>query len=142
MGLLDRLFGKKTTEPAAPAAPPAAKAPAKPATKDWQDESGVPQELAASEVNARLKGANPPVLLDVREEFEREQHGYIPGSLHISMNDIQGRQHELDPTKPVIVYCASGMRSMEVGAFLLTQGFKDVANLNGGFNAWTGERTK
>ena len=123
---------------------PAAKAEAKPAaapggSNQWEGNAGVPQELAASEVQALLKGAEPPLLIDVREDHELAASGWIPGSKHIPMHSIQGvAATELDPQRHVVVYCASGMRSMEVGAFLLEQGFRQVSNLNGGINAWTG----
>jgi rhodanese-related sulfurtransferase len=136
MGFLSRLFGGKEPTPATPAAAPPAKKPA--ADKSWQDGGSVPQELAASEVVAMHKAADPPAFLDVREPHELEAAGYIPGSIHIPMHEIQGRTDELDPSRPIVVYCASGMRSFDVGVFLLQQGFKSVSNLNGGMNAWTG----
>ena len=94
MGFLSRLFGGKEPTPATPAAAPPAKKPA--ADKSWQDGGSVPQELAASEVVAMHKAADPPAFLDVREPHELEAAGYIPGSIHIPMHEIQGRTDELD----------------------------------------------
>jgi len=132
MGFLDFLFGKKAPPMAVPKAVPTPKAA-------WQNSAGsVPQELAASEVLELYNAPNRPVFLDVRERDEREANGYIPGSLHIPMPEIQGRTDELDPKVPLVVYCASGMRSMDVGAFLLEQGFQEVINLNGGMMKWSG----
>lgn len=82
--------------------------------------------------------AEPPVFLDVREDHERQTSGYIPGSVHIPSGEVEARWTELDPRRPVIVYCASGMRSMDAGAFLIEKGFADVSNLNGGMNKWQG----
>lgn len=45
---------------------------------------------------------------------------------------------ELDPAKPVLVYCRSGRRSTEAAAELAKLGFKSVRNLKGGITAWTG----
>lgn len=135
MGFLSRLFGK--SEPPAPPKPTPAPAPTKPA-EEWSDSGAVPQELAAGEALALYQQEDRPVFLDVREPHELEAFGLIPGSVHIPMHEIQGRTDELNPAAPIIVYCASGMRSMDVGAFLLQQGFRDVSNLNGGLSAWTG----
>jgi len=143
MGLFSKLFGGKREEPARPATPAVpSPEPLKKAGGGWETAGSVPQELAASEVLDLYQKPDRPVFLDVREEEERRQHGFIPGSVHIPMHEIQGRQTELDPSKAVVVYCASGMRSMDVGAFLLEQGFKDVSNLNGGLMKWTGPLEK
>ncbi|CAN5383068.1 hypothetical protein BH09SUM1_BH09SUM1_03280 [soil metagenome] len=136
MGLFDKFFGKKD-QPSVPEDQLGDETI--PLTgPSWQVASNVPQELAASEVLDLYNRQPRPVFLDVREEEERRQFGFIPGSLHIPMHDIQGRMDELDPKKFVVVYCASGMRSMDAGAFLLEQGFREVGNLNGGMGKWEG----
>ena len=43
---------------------------------------------------------------------------------------------ELDPPRRVIVYCRSGTRAALAALTLKTLGYQDVANLDGGFNAW------
>lgn len=141
MGFLSRLFGKKEENPA-PSSPPPTPPAKEESTPDWQLAGGVPQELAASEALEMLQSAEPPAFLDVRDPHELEADGVIPGSTHIPMHEIQGRMDELDPKRPVIVYCSAGMRSMEVGAFLLEQGFMDVSNLNGGLQNWKGPLEK
>lgn len=139
MGIFCWLFGRKNAPSPAPAgAPP--QAPPSGGENDWQSAGGVPQELAASEVLELQNSGQPPLLLDVREAEERQAEGVIPGSLHLPMGELEGRFGELDPARPVIVYCATGMRSMDAGAFLIEKGFRDVSNLNGGLSAWTGPR--
>ena len=44
---------------------------------------------------------------------------------------------QLDPAKPVLVYCKSGRRSTAAAGELEKLGFKSVRNLQGGINAWT-----
>ena len=51
-------------------------------------------------------------LLDVRENWEREIHHI--GGQHIPIAEISERYHEVRTTKPVVVYCKSGLRSMKV----------------------------
>ncbi|MEQ8821334.1 MAG: rhodanese-like domain-containing protein [Sumerlaeia bacterium] len=156
MGLFDKLFGRSKPEPdeksGADAFDPA-EAPTmsreelekhlkdapENEDEDWQNQ-GTPQEMQPAEVRKALESDNPPVLLDVREVPELSADGYIPGSVHIPMSEIQGRVGELDPAKPTVVYCRSGMRSFDVGFLLIENGFKDVSNLNGGILEWDGEK--
>lgn len=139
MGLFDKLFGRKSAPaPQGPDSPAAAQATDGQDSGDWAD-AGTPQELQAAEVRERLDGENPPILLDVREHAELRADGWLPGAVHIPMGELESRVGELDKSRPVVVYCASGMRSFDAGFLLIEQGFRDVANLNGGIRQWDGE---
>lgn len=142
MGFFSNLFGgKKEPEPAKPAETPASQNSGD-EDEDWENAGGVPQELAVMEVQALFESENPPVFLDVREDHERQADGYIPGSVHIPSGEIASRCDELSREKPIIIYCASGMRSMDAGAFLMEKGFQDVSNMAGGITVWQGPREK
>lgn len=86
--------------------------------------------------------AGQVVLLDVREPVEWEHH--IQGAVQVPRGllefaaDPTSPRHksELDPTRRVIVYCRSGVRAALAALTLKTLGYEDVANLDGGFNAW------
>lgn len=78
-------------------------------------------------------------ILDVRQPREYEQ-GHLPGALLIPVKEVTSRLSELDPGKPILVYCAAGLRSKAAAQLLLAHGFTDVYNMSGGFNAWQGER--
>lgn len=88
----------------------------------------------------KVKAHGRPVLLDVREVSELQRASIQPGAdfdlVHIPMGLIPPRLHELDPGRPVACMCHHGGRSMRVAAFLEYQGFKHVANISGGINAW------
>ena len=76
-------------------------------------------------------------LVDVRTPEEYSE-GHIEGARNINLfNDdfIEEAQAELDPSRPVAVYCRSGKRSAEAAQKLSGKGFK-VANLKGGILAW------
>ena len=103
------------------------------------DDETKPREVNAMEVQRQLEEDDPPVLLDVREKPELQRSGWIPQSIHIPMSQIQQRIGELDPSRPTVVYCAIGMRSFDVGIFLLQNGFRNVANLTGGIKDWPGK---
>jgi len=74
-------------------------------------------------------------VLDVRERGE-VQAGAIEGSLRIPLGQLSARVGELDPTKLLIVHCKSGYRSSIATSILRRAGFRDIANLTGGFDAW------
>ncbi|MEF8792775.1 rhodanese-like domain-containing protein [Thiohalorhabdus sp.] len=74
-------------------------------------------------------------LIDVRGDGEVAR-GVIPGMSHIPMHMVPIRSQELNPSRPVVVYCASGARSAQVGYYLAQNGFEEVYNLVGGIQAW------
>ncbi|WP_370424738.1 molybdopterin-synthase adenylyltransferase MoeB [Tenacibaculum dicentrarchi] len=87
-------------------------------------------EITLEELQADLSKYN---LLDVRENWEREQ--YHIGGQHIRLVDLPERLNEIDTTKPVIVYCKSGIRSKRAISFL-EDSLKEaiLINLKNGLN--------
>lgn len=78
---------------------------------------------------------SPIVLLDVREEDERETAKIEP-SLFIPMNEVPERLADLPKDREIVVYCHSGHRSAMVAGYLEGEGFERVTNLDGGIDAW------
>ena len=78
-------------------------------------------------------------VLDVREVDEFAA-GHLPDSVNIPVTKLAERVGELDKfkDKPVIVCCASGMRSAKACKELAKLGFTNVQNLAGGVDAWVG----
>ena len=77
----------------------------------------------------------PHTLLDVRQASEVAMAS-IPGALHIPMKEVQFRVREIPRGKPVVVMCHLGERSMRIARFLVTDGFGEVFNLDGGIDAY------
>lgn len=96
------------------------------------------REISAQDLYARLQAGDTPVLLDVREPWERNLCA-LPHSRHAPMQQVPTAINGLDPKQEIIVYCHSGVRSFHVGKFLEHNGFKDVVNLRGGIDAWARE---
>jgi len=92
-------------------------------------------QLTPAEVNARLAGQTPPLLLDVREPWELAVCS-IEGALGIPMGEIPGAIDRLDRERETVVVCHHGMRSLQVAMFLQRSGFSRVVNLSGGVAAW------
>ena len=74
-------------------------------------------------------------VLDVREPGEVEM-GAIEGSIRIPLGQLQERIGELDRHKLVVAHCKGGYRSSIATSLLRRAGFRDIANLTGGFDAW------
>jgi sulfur-carrier protein adenylyltransferase/sulfurtransferase len=80
------------------------------------------------------------IILDVREPEEYEQ-GAIPGALHIARGQLEGaiEGRIADKSTPIVVHCASGVRSAFAAKTLSELGYSDVASMAGGFNKWKDE---
>ena len=91
------------------------------------------ENVPADEWETWIESTNGRIL-DIREPFEWEQ-GVLPGATLISMGDIPERIGELDPGHALLVVCRSGGRSHQVAAFLVMNGFEQVANMTGGMHA-------
>ena len=77
----------------------------------------------------------PPLIVDVRAPRERQQTS-IEGSLHMPLNHLKERTHELPRDRRIVVHCAAGYRSAIAASLLEAAGFADVADLLGGITAW------
>ena len=85
--------------------------------------------------------AQRPVLLDVREGWEVQTASAKPEALdllHMPMQTIPARLHELDKSRPIACLCHHGGRSMQVASFLMQHGF-EVVNVAGGIHAWSAQ---
>lgn len=101
------------------------------------------QNLTVDEAAREVAGGDA-VLVDVREPNEREAHGSIKGAVAAPRGmlefwaDPQSTYHrdEFDPERRIILHCASGGRSALAAAMMQDLGYKNVAHIDGGFNAW------
>lgn len=77
-------------------------------------------------------------LVDVRTPAEWDE-GVIEGARRINWKDEDFEKQardQLDPKRPVLVYCRSGRRSASAAEALRKMGFEPVMNLEGGMIAW------
>jgi rhodanese-related sulfurtransferase len=84
---------------------------------------------------ATAEGADRALIVDVREPGEFAQ-ARIPGSVLIPLGQFIERYAELPADRPLLMVCRSGSRSAGATAFLLRNGFPEVANIAGGILAW------
>ena len=93
-------------------------------------------QLSALELKTRLQNEPQLFLLDVRESNEFD-YASIANSVLIPLNQLPQRLHELNPQQEIVVICHHGMRSQQAASYLVHSGFKNVANLSGGIDAWS-----
>lgn len=88
--------------------------------------------LDPAEAAARRSAGD--LMLDVRELSEWAG-GHVPGAVHIPYPQLRARLGELPRDRPVVAYCASGVRSSLAASLLAADG-REVRNLRGGLAAW------
>jgi phage shock protein E len=86
-----------------------------------------PQQIECPEARHMVQNHGAQ-LVDVRSPAEHAQ-GTLPGSVNVPLQILQQAHHQLDKSKPVIVYCVSGARSAQAMSFLQSMGFDKVHNL-------------
>ncbi|MBQ2873370.1 MAG: rhodanese-like domain-containing protein [Bacilli bacterium] len=76
---------------------------------------------------------NEAIVIDVRSNDEYDT-GHIEGSINIPVDNINSVNYNKDTT--IIVYCATGMRSSNAAETLISLGYTNVYNLDGGLINW------
>jgi rhodanese-related sulfurtransferase len=74
-------------------------------------------------------------IVDCREPDEWNA-GHLEGSSLIPLDLLAFRKGELNPTRPVVIACRSGSRSLLAAKMLQASGFQDAKSLAGGLIAW------
>ena len=100
--------------------------------------------MSPSDLKGRLDRGEAVVVLDVREDHERDFCAIpLPPNaidLHIPMGQVPSgleRLRTAAASAPLVVYCHLGMRSMTVASWLVKRGLLEVLNLEGGSDAWS-----
>jgi thioredoxin len=98
------------------------------------------QVLEPAEFSGKIKTLPEATLLDVRtpEEFGKE---HLPKAININWKEagFENKVANYDKTKPVMVYCLSGVRSKQAADKLRSMGFTEVYELKGGIVKWNAE---
>ena len=104
----------------------------------------VPQ-ITAPELNELFKSPTEVLLLDVRQQDERDYAAIsspqAAADLFIPLGELQARVDEVEGVKPqgafLVVYCHHGVRSQAAANWLAGRGMTNVVNLAGGIDAWS-----
>ena len=102
---------------------------------EHQDQVQVASRLTAMVFEDRRAELGEVQLVDVRNPGEFAL-GTIPGAASVPVGQLPGRLDELDPDLPTVVFCAGGYRSSVAASLLRSNGFADVSDIMGGYEAW------
>lgn len=100
------------------------------------------KNLSPDQVATELQSGSA-TLIDIREEDERAK-GRIAAAYHAPRGMLEFyadpsspyHREEFDPDSRLILVCASGGRSALAAETLQQMGYRRVAHLDGGLNAW------
>jgi rhodanese-related sulfurtransferase len=115
------------------------------AAKDMVAAANAAVETISVDEAEKLVGQGDVQFVDVREPAEWEK-GHVPGAVHVVRGLLEFKAdpsneayHEkrLDPSRKLVVYCASGGRSALAAKTLKDMGYPNVVNMLGGFTAWS-----
>lgn len=99
---------------------------------DYELFCGISDVIEGEELAASLADVT---LIDVREPWEAAIAS-LPGSTLIPLGTLEHARDRIDRSKPVVVYCHSGIRSASAVAMLATHGIP-ARSLDGGIDAWS-----
>jgi phage shock protein E len=83
-----------------------------------------------SSIIVKQKLESGAVVIDVRTPDEFRDGAY-PGAKNIPLSDLGRRLEEIPKNKPVVLYCASGVRSSSAARAMIQAGYADVINAGG-----------
>jgi hydroxyacylglutathione hydrolase len=93
------------------------------------------ERLSAPIVAEELAGADPPLLLDIRNPREWMTK-HIDGSVNVPLNHLQERIAEIPLDRRIAVHCAGGYRSSIAAGILHQYGITHLIEMAGGLAAW------
>ena len=99
----------------------------------------ITQRTTATALAERLSEETPPIVLDVRSAQERDNAGFVEGSLNIPLNQLQDRLNEVPTDWPLVVHCEGGYRSAIACSLLQKHGIA-CTDMVGGFKAWVASK--
>ena len=91
--------------------------------------------MSAATFAEELAGADPPLVLDIRNAREWETE-HIAESRNIPLNRLQERIAEVPRGRRIAVHCAGGYRSSIAASILHRHGITDLMEMAGGLAAW------
>jgi membrane protein DedA with SNARE-associated domain/rhodanese-related sulfurtransferase len=95
--------------------------------------------ISVADLYALMEAGDKPIVVDVRSNTARTlQPSWIPGAIHVPVDDVGRHLAELPRDREIVVYCTcpSEASAARVAKVLINHGFKVVRPLHGGLDAW------
>jgi glyoxylase-like metal-dependent hydrolase (beta-lactamase superfamily II)/rhodanese-related sulfurtransferase len=100
--------------------------------KSWDEPLDTVHSILAAELQTEMKEETE--ILDVRKPSEWSV-SHLKGAQFVPLADFPKNLEWLDKTKPYIVHCGGGYRSMTAISIMKREGFTNLTNVYGGFSA-------
>jgi rhodanese-related sulfurtransferase len=94
-------------------------------------------ECSVSELREKLNSNEKTQFIDCRENQEW-QEAHIKGVTLLPLSEFETKYETIlkDKNIQVVIHCRSGKRSMNACMFLLSKGFTNLVNVEGGIMSW------
>jgi membrane protein DedA with SNARE-associated domain/rhodanese-related sulfurtransferase len=95
--------------------------------------------ISVGDLYALMEAGEQPIVVDVRSPTARTlEPRWIPGAIHVPVDDVSRHLAELPRDREIVVYCTcpSEASAARVAKLLINHGFKEVRPLHGGLDAW------
>jgi rhodanese-related sulfurtransferase len=98
------------------------------------------KECTVRELKAKLDSKENMQFIDCREKQEW-QEAHIVGATLLPLSELEAKFESIlkDKNTPIVIHCRSGKRSMNACMFLLSKGYTNLTNVEGGIMSWTTE---
>ena len=96
------------------------------------------KEMNVLELKNKLDSGEKFHFIDCRELAEWND-GHIDGATLLPLSEFQQKYESvlIEKDAKIVMQCRSGKRSMDACMFLLSKGYSDLNNLEGGILAWS-----
>ena len=89
--------------------------------------SSAPERIAISDLERKLAEKTKPLIVDVRKPAEIEASGAIPGAVHIPIERVSERVHDLPKDRELVFYCGGGGRASRAAQTAWDAGYRAVS---------------
>lgn len=98
---------------------------------------GSVRDVSVAEAHKLISGDAPARVIDVRTPGEFAQ-GHIASAINLDVTDpgFVRQLARLDPAATYVLHCKSGTRSAKALELMRARGFRDIAHMSEGFDAW------
>ena len=102
-------------------------------------------EISVQDLSTKLTAGDAAILLDVRELHELQRASMGNSAVVVPLSQLAAQQiaalpaHAQDKDTEIMVLCHHGVRSAQVTAWLLQQGWANVHSVAGGIDAYAKE---
>ncbi|MGZ3787491.1 MAG: rhodanese-like domain-containing protein [Bacteriovorax sp.] len=95
------------------------------------------KECNVQELKSKIDSKENFKFIDCREQQEWDE-GHISGATLLPLSELEQKFSEILPDKnaQIVVQCRSGARSMRACMFLLSSGYTNLTNVQGGIMSW------